>query len=221
MALMFLQIMPLRNSSNAFLLRSSSVLPLFDSVFGVAITLLAFSVPDHVMSQMDIQDFALAVAIYFLSGITVVIYWFKLRKLVQIARILLLPQIVIGVACILLIVLIPKFVALVVLYGDGSGDLFRWTPSQVVNTIFLCALFLFDLLCLCFAFSLAFHPHTREGELRRIRSALGVQLVGFMALFSLGILELVLESFNNEYVIIAPLILIVEELVTVLRLSRL
>lgn len=193
---------------------------MFDSVFGVALTLLAFSVPDQVMSQMQLHDFSLAVATYFLSGVAVVVYWFKLRKLVRIARLLLLPRIVIGIACLLLIVLLPKSVSLVILYGNGAGDLFHWTPSQMANTIFLSALFLFDLLCFGFAFSSLWHPHARAGEVRRVRSALSVQLVGFFALFFLGFLELVLQSFNNEYVLLVPLILIAEEAVTARRLSR-
>lgn len=213
-------IVSLRTTSPAHLLRSSTVLPMFDSVFGVALTLLAFSVPDRVMSQMQVHDFVLAVGTYFLSGLAVIVYWFKLRKLVQIARLLLLPQVVMGVACLLLIVLLPKFVALVILYGNGSGDLFNWTPSQMVNTIFLSALFLFDSLCLGFALSLLWHPHAKEAEVRRVRSALSVQLLGFLALFVLGVLELALQTFNNEYVFLVPLILIAEELMTARQLSR-
>lgn len=194
---------------------------MFDSVFGVALTLLAFSVPDHVMNPMDAQVFALAIGTYLLSGVAVVIYWFKLRRLVQIARLLLLPQLVIGVACLLLIVLLPKLLSLVVVYGGGTGDFYNWTPSQLVNTAFLGMLFLFDSLCLVFAFLLRFHPHARPHEVERVRLAFSVQLFGFFALLTLGILELGLMSFNNEYVLLVPLILIAEEIVTARRLFRL
>lgn len=208
-------------SSRVYLLRSSAVLPLFDSVFGVAFTLLAFSVPENVMSSMDVSRLGLSIGIYVLSGIAVLLYWFKLRRLVELARLLLLPQLVLGLLSLLVIVLLPKLVQLVVLHGSGSGDFQHWTASQIVNTIFLTALFLFDSLCLLFALSLLAHPHVRMAEQRRIRHALRIQGVGFLALLSLGFLELGLMSFNNEYVLLVPLILLAEEWLTARRFSRL
>ena len=207
--------------SRVALLRSSAVLPLFDSVFGVAFTLLAFSVPDQVMSSMDVGRLGLSIRIYVLSGIAVLLYWFKLRRLVELARLLLLPQLVLGLLSLLVIVLLPKLVQLVVLHGSGSGDFQHWTSSQIVNTIFLGSLFLFDSLCLLFALSLLAHPHVRLGEQRRIRHALRIQCVGFLALLLLGVLELGLMSFNNEYVLLVPLILIAEEWLTARRFASL
>lgn len=201
-------------------MRSSAVLPLFDSVFGVALTLLAFSVPDSVMSSMDISRLATSITIYSLSGIAVLLYWFKLRRLVEQARLLLLPQLLLGLVSLILIVLLPKLVQLVVLHGHGSGDFENWTASQIVNTTFLAVLLLFDCLCLTFALSLLAHPHVREQEQLRLRKAIWVQGWGALALVLLGVLELAVMWFNSEYVLLVPIILIVEEWLTAL-LARL
>ena len=203
------------------LLRSSSVLPLFDSVFGVALTLLAFSVPETVMSSMDVGRLGLSIGIYLLSGVAVLLYWYKLRRLVELARLLLLTQLVLGLLSLLVIVLIPKLMQLVVLHGGGSGDVWNWTASQIVNTVFLGALFLFDSLCLLFALSLLAHPHVRKAELRRIRHASQIQFFGFLALLAFGVMELGLSSFNNQYLLLVPLVLIAEEWFTARRFARL
>jgi len=210
-----------RRSSRASLMRSSTVLPLFDSVFGVAFTLLAFSVPDNVMSSMDLGRLGLSIAIYVLSGIAVLLYWFKLRRLLELARLLLLPQLLLGLISLLMIVLLPKLVQLVVLHGSGTGDFQNWTTAQIVNTIFLAALILFDGLCLLFAASLLAHPHVRHAEQVRIRHALRIQGWGAFALLLLGALELGVMWFNTEYVLLVPLILIAEEWLTARRFARL
>jgi uncharacterized membrane protein len=204
-----------------FLLRSTSVLPLFDSVFGVALTLLAFSVPDHLMGAMDLGRLFLSIGIYILSGLAVLIYWYKLRRLMEISRSLRPPQLIIGLMCLLVIVLMPKFVQLVVVYGNGSGDFLHWTVSQIVNTVFLLSLFLFDGLCVLFAITLLWHPQVQSPERRKIRSALNIQILAFLILFSLGVLELTLMSFNNEYVLLVPIVLIIEEFITARQLARL
>lgn len=203
------------------LLSSASVLPLFDSVFGVALTLLAFSVPDHLMGAMDVSRLFLSVSIYILTGVAVLAYWYKLRRLMEISRVLLLPQLLVGLLCLLVIVLIPKFVQLVVVYGNGSGDLFNWTTSQIVNTTFLFALFLFDGLCLVFSLSLFAHPEVESSERRKLKLAARIQFIAFCFLFVLGVLELALTTFNNEYVLFVPAILIAEEIATARQLARL
>jgi uncharacterized membrane protein len=214
---------PLPNSSHsrAILMRSSTVLPLFDSVFGVAFTLLAFSVPDNVMSGMDVGQLGLSVAIYVLSGIAVLLYWFKLRRLLDLARLLLMPQLLLGLLSLLVIVLLPKLVQLVVLHGSGTGDFQNWSTAQIVNTVFLAALILFDGICLLFAASLLVHPHVRTLEQVRIRHALKIQVLGALVLLLLGVLELGVTWFNNEYVLLVPLILIAEEWLTAHRFARL
>lgn len=202
-------------------MRSSTVLPLFDSVFGVAFTLLAFSVPDNVMSGMDVGQLGLSVAIYVLSGIAVLLYWFKLRRLLDLARLLLMPQLLLGLISLLVIVLLPKLVQLVVLHGSGTGDFQNWSTAQIVNTVFLAALILFDGICLLFAASLLVHPHVRTLEQVRIRHALKIQVLGALVLLLLGVLELGVTWFNNEYVLLVPLILIAEEWLTAHRFARL
>lgn len=206
--------------SRAGVLRSKTVLPLFDSVFGVAFTLQAFSVPDTVMSSMDVGRLGLSITIYVLCGIAVLLYWFKLRRLVELARLLLLPQVVLGVSSLILIVLLPKLLELVVLHGSGGGDFRNWTASQIVNTIFLSALLLFDGICLVFAASLLTNPHVRQAEILRIHHALRIQGLGAVMLLSLGVLELAVTWFDNEYVLLVPIILSVEEWFTARRFSR-
>ena len=117
-------------------LPSNAVLPLFDTLFGVALTLLAYSVPDNLMTGMDAIKLAQAVSTYLLTGIAVILYWYKLRRLVHMTRMLIPSQLMLGMASLLLIVMMPKFAQLVVTHGNGFGDFYNWTPSQIVNTIF-------------------------------------------------------------------------------------
>jgi len=135
-------------------LPAHSVLPLFDTLFGVALTLLAYSLPEHLNTSMEANALLAAVATYLLAGLAVIIYWYKLRRLIEISRILLVPQLLFGMASLLLIVLMPRLAQLVVYHGAGRGDLTHWTPSQIVNTAFLSCLLLFDGICLVYALSL-------------------------------------------------------------------
>ena len=135
-------------------LPNTAVLPLFDTLFGVALTLLAYSVPDHLMDGMDAVKLGQTVTIYLLTGIAVILYWYKLRKLIHITRILLPTQLILGMSSLLLIVMMPKFAQLVATQGGGVGDLNNWTPSQIVNTIFVFFLGFVDGVCLAYGLSL-------------------------------------------------------------------
>jgi uncharacterized membrane protein len=108
------------------------VLPLFNTLLGVALTLLACSLPEHLNTSMEANALLAAVATYLLAGLAVIVYWFKLRRLIEILRILLVPQLLFGMASLLLIVLMPRLAQLVVCDGAGRGDLTHWTPSQIV-----------------------------------------------------------------------------------------
>jgi hypothetical protein len=74
---------------------------------------------------------------------------------------------------------------------------------------------------LLFAASLLVHPHVRTLEQVRIRHALKIQVLGALVLLLLGVLELGVTWFNNEYVLLVPLILIAEEWLTAHRFARL
>lgn len=113
-------------------LPAHSVLPLFDTLFGVALTLLACSLLEHLNTSMEANALLAAVSTYLLAGLAVIVYWCKLRGLIEISRILLVPRLLFGMASLLLIVLIPRLAQLVVCHGAGRGDLTHWTPSQIV-----------------------------------------------------------------------------------------
>ena len=94
-------------------LRSREMLPLFDGVFAVAFTLLASSVPDQLMTGIGgVTSLLLAIASFFLNGVAVLLYWFKLRRLLVIAHQLNPPQVVLSFASMLTIVVLPKLSAL-------------------------------------------------------------------------------------------------------------
>ncbi len=173
-------------------LPAHSVLPLFDTLFGVALTLLAYSLPERLSTSMDAAALTWAILTYLLAGVAVVVYWYKLRRLVEISRVLFVSQLIFGVAGLLLIVLMPKLAQLVVLYGGGTGDLLHWTPSQIVNTVFLACLLLFDGFCLLFAVSLLGHGHVAApkkttGSGGGTRSVPGVCLVAGSRISGAGI----------------------------------
>ena len=201
-------------------LPTNAVLPLFDTNFGVALTLLAYSVPDHLMSGMDAVKLGQTVSIYLLTGVAVILYWYKLRRLIHMTRLLLPMQLLLGMASLLLIVMMPKFAQLVVLQGGGFGDLTNWTPSQIVNTIFIFFLGLFDGICLAYGRSLVRHPFIRLKDSRSLQLRLKIQSIGFVLMIGLGLLVLASTQFNNEYIFLVPIILLAEEYWLGVRLSQ-
>ena len=192
-------------------LNSEGILPLFDTLFGVALTLLAYSLPENVMGGMDAEKLAGAIVIYLLSAVIVVLYWYRMRRLIVATRILYPLQLVLSLSGLVLVVMLPRLAQLVVVYGGGSGDLLNWTPAQVVNTLFLTFLGLYDVTCLLYGFSLLRHSHVQAGDGRRLRSQLRVQTAGVGVLMILGFLELAWNKFNNEYVLIVPVVPLLEE----------
>ncbi|MEI6031998.1 MAG: TMEM175 family protein [Synechococcaceae cyanobacterium ELA739] len=202
-------------------LRSLEVLPLFDGVFAVAFTLLASSVPEQLMMGRDgVGSLILAIASFLLNGVAVLLYWFKLRRLVVIARHLTSAQVALGFVSMLTIVVLPKLSALAMVYGNGTGSLFAWTPAQEVNMVFLGALFLFDGFCLLFALSLRRHGPRAGHTQQELMTAIQAQVIGFTALVTLGAMELLFSWFNNQYVLLVPLVLLLEELLVARSFSR-
>ena len=195
------------------------MLPLFDGVFAVALTLLAFSVPEHLMTPMDASQLSGAIFSYGLGGIAVLLYWYKLRRLVVLARELHLPQLLLGLLCLLTVVVLPKFSALALAFGHGSGNLGHWTISQIANVSFLGTLFLFDGLCLLFALSLLDHSKVRRSMQREVRGAVRAQALGFLVLLVMALMELLLTWFNYEYVLLVPLVLLLEEFVVARKIN--
>jgi hypothetical protein len=105
----------------------------------------------------------------------------------------------------------PRLAQLVVYHGAGRGDFTHWTPSQIVNTAFLSCLLLFDGICLIYALSLLLRDHLVPDQKLRILEAVRAQTIGFVLLLVLGFLELASSAFNNEYILIIPAILVLEE----------
>jgi uncharacterized membrane protein len=193
-------------------LSGQDLLPLFDAVFAVALTLLAYNLPDRLSSVADGQRLITNLLGYGLSGIAVLLYWFKLRRLVGMAGFLRVPQILLAFQCLLTIVLFPKLADIAVLHGDGAGSFSRWTMAQVANSTFLGALFLFDSLCLLFALTLLGRRHISIGRRRLMRLTLVTQVAGLFFLMLLAGFEMLFEWFNNQYLLLVPITLLLEEM---------
>lgn len=201
-------------------LNSREILPFFDAIFAVAFTLLATSVPERLMTGLDgVGHLMLAITAFLLNGITVLLYWFKLRRLLVISRVVHPSQMAIILISLVTIVVLPRLSALALYYGDGQGNLFSWSPSQIVNMVFLGLLFLFDGFCLLFALSLRQHRPRQAHTNRELETAIQAQVLGFMALLVLAAMELLFTWFNNEYVLLVPLVLLAEELLVARRFA--
>jgi uncharacterized membrane protein len=196
-----------------------ATLPLFDGVFAVALTLLAFSVPERLGTMGDVTSLYSAILAYGLNGIAILLYWYKLRRLVVLTRALHLQQLLLGLLGLLTVVVLPKFSALALEHGHGQGDLTNWTLAQVSNVSFLGALFLFDGLCLLYAISLLRHGAVRRSDRQHVRAAVRSQAFGFVVLLVMAMMELLLSWFNNEYVLLVPLVLLVEEFLIARRIG--
>lgn len=203
-------------------LSSREILPFFDAIFAVAFTLLATSVPERLMTGLSgVGHLMLAITIFLLNGITVLLYWFKLRRLLVISRVVHPSQMAIILISLVTIVVLPKLSALALYHGNGQGNLFSWSPSQVVNMVFLGILFLFDGFCLLFALSLRRHTSRQSHTSQELETAIQTQSLGFVALLILAAMELLFTWFNNEYVLLVPLILLAEELLVARRFATL
>jgi len=201
-------------------LPSAALLPLFDGVFAVALTLLAYNLPDRLSSVQDGQRLVEVLIGYGLSGIAVLLYWFKLRRLIGLAGFLRVRQLLLAFQGLLTIVLFPKLAAIALIYGSGTGSWRHWSSAQVANTTFLAALFLFDGLCLLFALSLLLRRRQPTGRLRLVRLTLLTQAGGLLFLAVLAAMELLFEWFNNQYVFLVPLTLLLEEVALALSFNR-
>ena len=201
-------------------LEAASFLPMFDGVFAVATTLLAYSLPNMLDGNNDQEHLLLPIVSFELVGAAVLLYWFKLRRLILLSRRLFVPQLLFGILALIAIVIMPKLASLVILYGNGTGTVFRWTLSQQVNVSFLMSLFLFDGLALLFALSLRMHTHLPLASRKELAIAIECQTFGLLALLLLALMELFLVWFNSEFVWLVPLVLIAEEVLVARRFGR-
>ena len=194
-------------------LRASDVLPLYDGVFTVAFTLLAFNLPDRLAPLIGTGRLLQSVGVYGLVGIAVIIYWFKLRRLMLIDRLLQPPQLLLVALGLLSVVLVPKLANLVLRHGVGAGNVLHWTLPQLVNTLCLGVLLLFNLICVLYTQTL----RQRRGHRGRVEPLLNAllrnQALGMLALLVLMALELSFHWFDNQYLYLLPVILLAEEIV--------
>ncbi|MEB3271752.1 MAG: hypothetical protein VKJ44_08920 [Synechococcus sp.] len=200
-------------------LRSQDLLPFYDSVFAVAFTLLAYNLPDRISDGRS-DTLLDPLGWYLLTGTAVFLYWLKLRRLVLLDRVVQLPQLALVGAGLLIVVLIPKLASLVLSHGVGAGSLFHWTLPQIVNTTFLGLLLLFNLFCLLYALGLRRrrnHQGQNNPVLRRVVSSQWIGMAGVVVLMGL---QLLFPWFDNEYVFLMPLILVIEEAMVLRLLQR-
>lgn len=200
-------------------LRASAVLPLFDGIFAVALTLLAFNVPDMLAMGMGGYQLVVSLLAYGVSAAVVVVYWFKLRRLVGLCRYLHVPQLLLLAQAMLTICLYPKLTSLVLLYGREPGTIFNLTRGQLINTAFLMVLFLFDGLCFLFALSMANRHFVHANNRLFLRHGIRSQAYGLTLLAAMALLELFSPNFNGQYVFLVPIVLLTEELLLARQLS--
>ena len=202
-------------------LPSAQALPFVDGIFAVAFTLMAYSIPEELSGgQSGLIDLASAVGCFLLGGIAVILYWFKMRRLVQMAGELHPPQLLIGFFSLLTIVALPKMSTLALRYGQGDGSFSNWTTSQTANSFYLGILVIFDVLILLFALSLQQHQPCRRRGGRLMRALIRSQAYGLTVLVILGSLELLATWFNAEYILLVPIVLIAEEAIVAQQFAR-
>jgi uncharacterized membrane protein len=181
---------------------------------------LAFDVPDMLNPSMGTSLLLESLLSYGSSALVVLLYWFKLRRLIGFCRYLHLPQMALVAQAMLIICLYPKLASLVLLYGHESGTWFALTRGQISNTAFLLALFLFDVICLLFAWSLSTKHYERKGNRLILRQIMRAQSWGFLVLLVMALSELFLPWFNRQYVFLVPLVLLAEEFAVAREYTR-
>lgn len=201
-------------------LRAKEVLPFYDGVFAVAFTLLAFSLPDRLVGLMGQISLLQSIGIYALAGVTVIIYWFKLRRLMLLDRLLQPPQLLLVALGLITVVLLPKLASLVLHHGVGVGNLLHWSLAQLVNTLCLTVLLLFNLVCWLYAASLRRRDGHRRRSDRLLAGVMRTQSWGMLCLLVLLVLELGFTWFDNQYFYLVPFILLLEELAVAREVLR-
>jgi uncharacterized membrane protein len=202
-------------------LRSDTLLPFFDAIFGVAVTLLAFNIPSSLDMQGQYDNLFLPVLAYCLTGTIIILYWFKMRRLIVVCRFLHVPQLLCMGQAILVICLFPKLSNLVLKYGSEAGSIFLMSRGQVVNTVYLSLLFIFNALCFVFAWSLTTTHYYKKVNKAILAYVLRGQLLGFVLISAMVVAEIFLDSFNNQYIFLVPMVIIVEEVLVASQFSGL
>jgi hypothetical protein len=206
--------MAFQRSLRLHTLRATDVLPFYDGVFAAAFTLLAYNLPDHLMTMMEAEGVVTSMSIYALAGIAVFIYWFKLRRLILIDKLLQPAQLTLVGIALMSVVVLPKIVSLVLKHGAGSGNLFNWSAAQAVNTLCLLFLVLFNAICLLYARTLRKRRNERRADTKTLNGVIRTQKAGLA--FNLGLIgmELGFNWFDTQYIYLLPLTLLAEELLT-------
>ena len=205
--------MNIRRNLRLHTLRASEVLPFYDSVFAVAFTLLAYNLPDRLMAMAAGAKLLHSMSVYALAGVAVFLYWFRLRRLIEVDRYLQPLQLGLVALALMVVVVLPKLASLVLSHGAGSGSIVNWSQAQVVNTLCLSFLVLINLICLLYARSLQQQRIHRSSSSRFLNGVIRTQSIGLYFNILLIILELSLTWFDTQYLYLLPLTLIAEEIV--------
>lgn len=142
------------------------------------------------------------------------LYWSKVNRLLRFSPTLVpLQQLIVGL-WLLFIILIPTTLSMTLIH-KGGGSVYHWTSAQTCNTALVGTYFMMDLGGL--AFTSLLHPTLDKALLPsdeppiNIRHLLLCQLPGFILLLCLVLIELFYESFNDQFVYIVPMLLILGE----------
>lgn len=164
----------------------------------------------YIHTTGEVQKVYSALMTYALAASTVMLYWFKIRRLLLFTDVLHLLQQFLLCIWLFAIVLVPKFVGLVIDNSGSSGTVHHWTSSQTINCLMLTTYFITDLSCLLFALFLRSCDYLllrRQSLVKLIHT----QVVIFLLMCSLIITELFSIKFNGECIYIVPVVLLMEE----------
>ena len=190
---------------------TSNYVPLVNSVFATATTFLgqALRVTLHDSGSMTFSKDPLLV--YVLAGATVLLYWSKISRILQMTtRLIIVQQLIIGI-WLLLIILLPTTISMAFMHRGAEGSVWDWTAAQTCNTIMLGTYLVIDICCVIFT-GLLNHSTCNEASSRPAKRALLInQVPCLIVLILLMFLLLFNKSFNDEFAYIVPLALVIEE----------
>lgn len=196
-------------------LRARDLLSFYDGVFAVAITTLAASIPTALGAMGSSTVLVTGMVTYLLVAATIGLYWFKLRRLIVIDAHIQAAQILLTGLVLTSVVLVPKMAALVLRHGTGIGSVWFWSYAQVVNTLCLGLLLCINLLCLLYALSLRRRRGHRSRHRQLLQGIVHTQQWSFTANVALMALQLGFTWFDTQYLLLIPLILLIEEVVVI------
>ena len=198
---------------------SATLFNMIDGVFAVAITLSPTALPQGVRHEAA-SHLVLVTTTLLLIALTMMLLWLKLRTIVQQKERLTYTDVVCVGVILMVAVMIPQSGYLALRSGHLEGSIWAWSDAQWVNVEYQGLLLLVESALLLLSLRTMGSARAR-GYPRAVRRwILGVEVMGFLSLMILVLIDNMIVGINGLYIYAIPLILLTEEGLCLARMKH-